>query len=303
MGLLEKENLNVFDFMRHDDDDSDPTEDDDDEPGQESPEPASSKSLSPELSQRSPRYSDLEVRAIQDGVQRAWGRTSLHSDSGISVRSHSPDADSPVLKDKSPFDHTIPMIEESGFEDEPERQVLLSPDMNSLHLGLRHTHWPEDVGHSGPEAYAMPMPQRPVSHDEDMPEMHGRSLNTLMSYRSRRSSVQHRPSRSGYDLLASNISTKEDSVLKPLYRKFEMLNHRMLLYLQDEIAQMEEDLKELDAAIAMEDHDLGRRGPASRRSEAKLPSQLQWHRLDLLGRSFAKVEQYSTFFVVLKDFR
>lgn len=67
----------------------------------------------------------------------------------------------------------------------------------------------------------------------------------------------------------------------------------MLLYLQDEIAQMEEELEELDAAISSEDADLGGRGPASRRSEAKMPSQLQWHRMDLMGRTFAKVEQYS----------
>ena len=55
---------------------------------------------------------------------------------------------------------------------------------------------------------------------------------------------------------------------------------------------MEEQLKDLDGAIALEEQSNSGR-LASRRAEAKLPSRLQWHRLDLLGRSFAKVEQYS----------
>lgn len=100
-------------------------------------------------------------------------------------------------------------------------------------------------------------------------------------------------SKTGYDLLASNIAARNDAVLSPIYRKFETLNNRMLLYLQDEISEIEDSLLELDNAIAAEEAQLGE-GPPSRRSEANLPSQLQWHRLDLLSRSFAKVEQYST---------
>lgn len=83
--------------------------------------------------------------------------------------------------------------------------------------------------------------------------------------------------------------------MKPIYRKFETLNHRILLYLQDEICEMEGEIRELDNAIAREDVMLGKTH-ASRRAEAKLPSQLQWRRLDLLGRSYTKVDQYSEWF-------
>ena len=304
MGLLEKENLSVFAYMQdEEEEDSDSTgEGDSQGSARSSPSPTSPPRLV-DLPQRSPRYSDLEVRAIQDGVHRAWGRASLHSDSGISVRSHSPDQDSPVAKDKMPFDHSTPMIEESGCENEkPEANALqISPHLESRGSEFCHRYWPSaDTGHSsGPEAYQVSLPQmiphRPVSREDEMPEMHIRSSSALMHLRSRQGSTSSPSTRTGYNLIASNISARDDALLKPIYRKFEILNNRMLLYLQDEIAQMEEDLKELDAAIAMEDVDLGKRGPASRRSEAKLPSQLQWHRLDLLGRSFAKVEQYSEF--------
>ena len=68
---------------------------------------------------------------------------------------------------------------------------------------------------------------------------------------------QHPPS--GYSLLASSLSTTthptSDAVLRPIYRKFETLNNRILLYLQDEISEMEQDLKDLDDAIATEEYE------------------------------------------------
>lgn len=322
-GLKDREPLNVFAYMQKEEDDQ-VSDSPGEEPIDSSPQPSSSSSSSPKSPaprlidgpQKSPRYSDLEVRAIQDGAQRAWGRASLHSDSGISVRSHSPDQDSPIMEDKLPLDHEIPMIEESGGENEDMEPhgLLISPRCGNRTDDFTRRHWPsvDDQHSSGPEAYPTSFPQRvshrPVSHDDEMPEMmHARHASSTMIpfSRPRQNSATaypfpssprpatYPPPPSGYDLLATNISTKGDALLKPIYRKFEILNNRMLLYLQDEIAQMEEDLKDLDAAITMEDHTFGRRGPASRRSEAKLPSQLQWHRLDLLGRCFAKVEQYS----------
>ena len=304
MGLLEKENVDVdvFSFLQNgEDEDSESLDGDNSSKSSDlSPSQPSPPRLT-DISQRSPRYSDLEVRAIQDGVQRAWGRASLHSDSGISVRSHSPDQESPVMGDKLPLDHRTPMIEESLLEndDSETNGLLISPHLEPHGSPFSHRYSPSgETSHSsGPEAYQVSLPQlmahRPVSHDDTMPEMHNLASSSLVHLKSRRGSMAARPAKSGYELLASNISSHEEAFLKPIYRKFEILNNRMLLYLQDEIAQMEEDLKELDAAIAMEDVDLGKRGPASRRSEAKLPSQLQWHRLDLLGRCFAKVEQYS----------
>ena len=251
--------------------------------------------------QRSPRYSDLEVRAIQDGVQRTWGRGSLHSDSGISVRSSSPDQGSPIMQHKLPtvFDESDTQhnqqgsyrMEGYGFHFTPEPATDRNP-------AFGHKHWPslETDDNQCPEAYYAPSPPMlaQTAHDagvelSEMSPRLPRRLNRDHPYKDR-----PRPTASptGYEFLASNIHSKDDALLKPIYRKFEMLNNRMLLFLQDEISEMEEQLKDLDDAIAHEEQNsLGR--SASRRAEAKLPSQLQWHRLDLLGRSFAKVEQYS----------
>jgi hypothetical protein len=105
------------------------------------------------------------------------------------------------------------------------------------------------------------------------------------------------PTASGYNLLASRLSqpTEHEEALPPVYRKFTKLNHRILLQLQDEIAEMEEDLERLDR----EDNQLrhqpnGVTLPDSRRTSwSWLGSELQARRLDLLGKIYIKVEQYS----------
>ena len=53
------------------------------------------------------------------------------------------------------------------------------------------------------------------------------------------SNVPEESPKSGYNLLASNISSSGDLALTPIYRKFERLNNRVLLHLQDEIMGLE----------------------------------------------------------------
>ena len=256
-----------------------------------------------EVSPKSPRYSDLEVRAIQDGVPRIWARASLHSDSGISVRSSSPDQDSPIMQHKLPtvFDESLtePMTEVDGHQGYSGAYGLeISADLVDPCSAFDDKHWPsmETNNKFGPEAYYAQPPSRlsqAVHNDSSqMPDLCPMPVDQLMKQVSRPERPQARTSNSGYEFLASNIDSRDDALLRPIYRKFEMLNNRMLLYLQDEIAEMEDQLRELDEAIANEQESSGL-GPASRRAEAKLPSQLHWHRIDLLHRSFAKVEQYS----------
>lgn len=98
----------------------------------------------------------------------------------------------------------------------------------------------------------------------------------------------------GYEELALELSTTESSV-KPLYRKFEYLNHRILLHLQDEVSEMEESLRSMDEFIAQLDPALveGQRTPASRRNEAFRGSDLHYKRTQLLGNIFMKTEQYN----------
>lgn len=106
----------------------------------------------------------------------------------------------------------------------------------------------------------------------------------------------------GYELLASRLASHttdsedgHEGRIKPIYRKFEALNHRLLLHLQDEISELEEQLHRLDNA----DTQSRRAGrmvmPASRRAAQAAGGELQWHKTDILGRIGFKLAQYSTF--------
>ncbi|KAF2796563.1 hypothetical protein K505DRAFT_160845 [Melanomma pulvis-pyrius CBS 109.77] len=107
----------------------------------------------------------------------------------------------------------------------------------------------------------------------------------------------------GYELLAdklTELSKNEDDVagqnkVVPMYRKFEQLNHRVLLHLQDEISELEEELRQLDECIAQGSprSDTGHVYPASRRGEARYGGELHYKRTDLLGRIYLKLGQYN----------
>ncbi|KAF2687807.1 hypothetical protein K458DRAFT_170556 [Lentithecium fluviatile CBS 122367] len=108
----------------------------------------------------------------------------------------------------------------------------------------------------------------------------------------------------GYELLADRLCEgskvkrrhpNEDAVV-PMYRKFEQLNHRVLLHLQDEISELEEELRYLDECIA---HCSPRNGaglvhPASRRGDARYGSETHSRRTELLGRIYLKLGQYNS---------
>lgn len=104
----------------------------------------------------------------------------------------------------------------------------------------------------------------------------------------------------GYELLAKKLSqtaneqssTGEEPVV-PMYRKFGNLNHRVLLHLQDEIGELEEELRYLDEYIA-QCAPLGHQYPASRRGDARYGGEMHHRRTELLGRIYLKLGQYST---------
>lgn len=96
----------------------------------------------------------------------------------------------------------------------------------------------------------------------------------------------------GYELLASELCSSSD--VRPMYRKFEYLNHRLLLHLQDELAELEEQLRTVDEMIAqMSAEDSGKRMPSTRRGEAYYGVDLHHYRTSLLGRVFIKTKQYN----------
>lgn len=312
--ISDNENVDVFTYMDKEtqDEDSGVEADDvtEDTPDEEASTTSTSPDAEPPLPQ-TPKYHDLKVEAIEAGEQHIWRKQkaregSLHSDSGISVRSSSPERESPILRHKYP---NVRSIANAGKGVQPiaypNHHLAGSPDS----IGPRTSAYPRDwstfVGPTGhPEAYytsSRPVItqtiQPPRSQSIGTQRRHsGQLIRTGMHSQSPPASPKNAISKKGgYEVLASAIDSRDDALLKPIYRKFETLNNRILLYLQDEISEIEEDLRELDNAIAREDEALGRRS-ASRRAESKLPTQLQWRRLDLLGRSYTKVEQYSKSF-------
>jgi len=120
----------------------------------------------------------------------------------------------------------------------------------------------------------------------------------------------------GYEQLAIEL-TRPGAAVKPIYRTFSHLNHRILLHLQDQLAELEEQLREVDELIARYTpvidvrghHDGGsasrgaRRMPSTRRGDVLQPAPLLWEREQLLGRIYHKVEQYSTYLQISKGSR
>ncbi|PKS04971.1 hypothetical protein jhhlp_008337 [Lomentospora prolificans] len=100
---------------------------------------------------------------------------------------------------------------------------------------------------------------------------------------------------SGYQLLASKLSPSHarPSIIQPMYRRFETMNHRILLHLQDELAEMEEQLHRLDTADTQTRRLQNCILPASRRSDYLAGGELQWHKTDILGKIGYKLEQYN----------
>ncbi|KAL5357731.1 hypothetical protein BJX96DRAFT_23709 [Aspergillus floccosus] len=109
---------------------------------------------------------------------------------------------------------------------------------------------------------------------------------------------------SGYGLLtwrlSSSTTDSKEPRLPPLYRRFEDLNHRVLLHLQDEISQMEEDLRVLDDyeemhRVSTAEQEGSKKMPASRRMDvqAQVYSSLHYRREEVMGQLTHKIEQYN----------
>ncbi|EAW09720.1 uncharacterized protein ACLA_039350 [Aspergillus clavatus NRRL 1] len=164
-------------------------------------------------------------------------------------------------------------------------------------LNLDLTTLPETYHPSrNPTTHRPPLPPSPPRSPRV--DLH-RTPNSKRSRRNTKSS--HIPL--GYGILSNQLSSSSDSKephLPPLYRRFEDLNHRVLLYLQDEIAQMEEDLRVLDEyeemhRIATAEQEGTKKMPASRRmdAQAQVYSSLHYRRIEVMGALIQKTEQYN----------
>lgn len=104
---------------------------------------------------------------------------------------------------------------------------------------------------------------------------------------------EHPPT--GYELLAAKLSGYEPSTpIQPIYRRFEALNHRVMLGLQDDLTTLEEQLRRLDETDSESRVHLDGYLPASRRLEAMEPTELTEARQDLIRTIAYQLFQYNT---------
>lgn len=97
------------------------------------------------------------------------------------------------------------------------------------------------------------------------------------------------PSSTGYGLLASHLST---SALRPIYRRFQALNHRLLLHFQHEICELEWQLDQLDNTDAENRwrHDFMPPGPGM--AGQPWGNELHRHRIEIMGQAGFKLDKY-----------
>ncbi|KAG5974998.1 hypothetical protein E4U58_002255 [Claviceps cyperi] len=105
---------------------------------------------------------------------------------------------------------------------------------------------------------------------------------------------------SGYHLLATKLSGDScGQPIAPIYRKFDALTHRLLLYMQDEISDLERQLISLEAKDTARRSYAGGVVPASQRHDRWTNSNLAHQRTEILGLIGYKLSQYNN---VLESF-
>lgn len=199
-------------------------------------------------------------------------RRSLHSDSGISIRDSSPES-------LSRRDSELEMVE----EEKPLRSITSNQKGNRDSEGSYRVINERSSDSEDPESYYLgSVKQRGAQH-------------IMNNSKTKRLVVEN--GLSGYDLLAQQLS---DGQIQPIYRRFDWLQHRTLLNIQDELAELEGELKQLDYQDSefrlAARRSQGRIIPASRRLDWQFQSTagLCARRVEILARAQSKLKQYST---------
>lgn len=292
---VSKESLNVFQFQ-------------DPEESHISDGSASESSSESDTSDEN-EYAESGAAPVSNAISRRttntrrkpsnWHQQDLHSDSGISVRGGTPDSSS---TSGSVYEASFtPAIVVPGIVNtEPDRDSD-SPDITQAST-VKHpsssASYNQPASPYPPSQFLIPFARSPSyspvpwppSHEASGPPPAAPTPPPPPRYEHTKASTKI-----GYEKLASQLSA-DGSRLVPVYRRFEALHHRVLLQLQDELSEMEEMLARLDGSIDEQQRQhLGPAlpmPPASRRNDRDFGSELHAHRHDLLGRIFAKTQQY-----------
>ncbi|KKK12073.1 hypothetical protein AOCH_003760 [Aspergillus ochraceoroseus] len=286
---------NVFEYL---DSDSDPDSDSDsDSEFTSSDEDELSCPSIPPTSQSktgNPAASRKHIPATQPGVGRS--RTSSVRSKDSAGFTHPPGA-----FDASPLPATLQLARQNGSHRRPsstDGTQSVTGSLNDGTLPPEHRNLelvPEDYYSRNPTTLHRPSfpPSPPQSPEEDL-HRSGRKI--------RRTTKSSRLP-TGYGLLAWRLSEPAEGKeprLPPLYRRFDDVNHRVLLYLQDEISQLEEELRVLDDYDEMQrranaEQEGAKLVPASRRMDvqAQVYSSLHYRREEVMGALIQKTEQYN----------
>ncbi|KAJ5341412.1 hypothetical protein N7541_010536 [Penicillium brevicompactum] len=289
-----KQSPNVFEFLDENDESSsassDSSDSSDSSESESDQEPEPRPKQAPKIQSPTPK-----AKTVSPGVLASTGNAPLKRATQPPAAApkgptESRKAPAPVPQPSSPETQLVTRKRQSATKPSPISTASTSP---SSHKGQLELSRPPT--YHGPREAAIHRPPLPPSPPRSPEEgLH------CTSPRKRRDSAQ---SASGYGLLASQLTTssEEKDGLPPLYRRFESINHRVLLHLQDEISQMEEDLQTLDEYEEMHRFSTAEQEgtkplPASRRrdSQAQVYSSLHYRRMDLMSALVVKTEQYNS---------
>ena len=212
------------------------------------------------------------LEEIERFPPRASSIASLHSDSGISIRGPSPER-SPIQGHKKSSSRSSTHKNHALTR---TKSVSSTSSTSSRLSRMEQLETPESF-YAKPQVSQSPLARSQTKNQQAQTKPRGRPPAS--------------PQKHGYDFLTSCISATDEEKIRPIYRRFETLNNRILMVMQDEIVTIEKDLAIVDRQIA--DLEGSTPPPASRRSELQTPTPMQWHRMQLVGMLIPKLSQYN----------
>ena len=265
------------------------------------PEPKSRPDALSFLDKDSPAITEEAIQRAAVQASGAWSPRSTSSAS--SSGSGSQPSDGSAETNMTSPDHSVdgdampaPSTQSSATDSGPHRHVQGSEEVKSHRYGtpemsrgsVKHPHLP-------PSELTQRATNPGHGYAKHLPRAEKLPLTGYELLAHRLSSQGARPRRHSGSSRSASPTEDIQQPIKPIYRRFEALNHRLLLHLQDELSELEEQLHRLDTADTQTRRLQNCILPASRRRETMAGGELQWHKTDILGKIGYKLGQYSKF--------